>query len=94
MMVDAVPLQVFNGRVSDATQMALIIAAYPFNMFFYFMFYTDTLSTLSLLVSYYLSMRFTPVLSLSASYFASHLCVLMVRCCNHGLSSFTYSADV
>jgi hypothetical protein len=62
--------------------MGLIIAAYPFNMFFYFMFYTDTLSTLSLLTTYYLSAKYKSSPSCSASwpvYLAAHLAMLLVR---------------
>lgn len=41
----------------DSTLVAVSLFLYPINFFYYFLFYTDTVSTLSVLIVYYLAFQ-------------------------------------
>lgn len=44
----------------DSTAVALILYLYPLNAFYYFLYYTDTLSTTTLILTYWLCLRGNP----------------------------------
>lgn len=70
-------VQICRGKHSDAWEISLVLAVYPFTMFYYFMFYTDTLSTSSILIAYYASFAGEGQLSTARS-FTHHALVFLV----------------
>lgn len=58
-----------------------MLSVYPFIMFYYFMYYTDTLSTMCLITAYYISFYADSAAEPDRSaiaYLCSHLAILAV----------------
>ena len=45
-----------QGSSEDSALIGLLIFLYPINFFYYFLYYTDTVSTLSVVIVYYLAL--------------------------------------
>jgi hypothetical protein len=46
-----------SSQADDDAAVALILYVYPLSAFYYFLFYTDTLSTATLVLTYWLNLR-------------------------------------
>jgi hypothetical protein len=46
-----------SSQADDNAAVALILYVYPLSAFYYFLFYTDTLSTATLVLTYWLTLR-------------------------------------